>query len=99
MRAVLRPPAEADLTDAARWYESQRVGLSGEFLDEVRRVLTSIERLPELHPEVYRGVRRVNCRRFPYAVYFKLTQRDILVLAVIHQRRDPRVWQRRADQP
>ena len=30
----LRPEAEQDLSDAAAWYEEQRVGLGQEFLDK-----------------------------------------------------------------
>ncbi len=31
----LRPDAETDIAEAAKWYEKQRKGLGDEFLDEV----------------------------------------------------------------
>jgi len=39
----LREEAEQDIEEAASWYESQRVGLGGAFLDSVLEMLTSIE--------------------------------------------------------
>lgn len=35
------------------------------------------------------------CRRFPYAVYFTLRGADIIILAVLHQRRDQQIAERR----
>ena len=47
MTIRLRPEAEADVSDAARWYEAQRSGLGSEFLDEVLRTLSSISEHPD----------------------------------------------------
>jgi plasmid stabilization system protein ParE len=41
-------------------------------------------------------VRRALLQRFPYAVYFILDDQIIVILAILHQRRDPAVWKRRA---
>ena len=57
-RVIVCPKAEADLAQAARWYEAQRQKLGGQFLDEIRRVLGLLERAPERHPVYYRGFRR-----------------------------------------
>ena len=48
MTVTLRPEAEADIEDAARWYEERRKGLGDEFLDEVLHTLGSIEGNPDL---------------------------------------------------
>jgi hypothetical protein len=39
-RVLLRPEAEVDISDAATWYENQRGGLGGEFLEAVFQRLT-----------------------------------------------------------
>jgi plasmid stabilization system protein ParE len=41
-------------------------------------------------------VRRALIRRFPYAIYFFADPEAIVVLACLHVRRDPQVWQSRA---
>ena len=58
MKVALRPEAEADLEDAAQWYERQRRGLGGEFLDEVLHTLQAIEDRPRKT-----GVRSLNAHQ------------------------------------
>ena len=42
MRVDIRPEAEADIEEAARWYEQRHAGLGDEFLDEVSMTLATI---------------------------------------------------------
>lgn len=42
-----------------------------------------------------KSIRRALCKKFPYAVYFTRKNSDIIVLAVLHQRRQPTMWQNR----
>ena len=94
-RVSFRPEAEEEALETRDWYEGRRAGLGGEFraaLDE------AIERIGD-HPMQFRLVRgetrRAILNRFPYAVYFRVTGTDIVVLA-IHGRQHPRRWQSRA---
>jgi plasmid stabilization system protein ParE len=34
-------------------------------------------------------------RKFPYVVYYKVVEDEIVVIAVLHGSRDPEEWQRR----
>ena len=93
---IIRPEAEADLANAQDWYEQQRAGLGAAFLLCVEEVLERIGRTPEMYMVVYHDVRRALTRRFPYAVYYRIAGNDVVVLGILHTRRDPRAWQSRA---
>jgi plasmid stabilization system protein ParE len=95
-RLLVRPAAERDLTEARDWYESQRSGLGSEFLDAVELRFDHIREFPESCAAGYRKVRPAVMRRFPYVIYYRILETDVEVLAVLHGRRDPRVWQRRS---
>lgn len=96
MKPVLfRPAAAADVEDAYRWYEQQREGLGGEFLAELRRSVAALQRRPELAPVLFRDTRRLLMARFPYGLYYRLYDDQILVVACLHGRRAPRVWKTR----
>ncbi len=73
-RLVVRPAAEADIAQAALWYEQRAVGLGAEFLRAVDVALAEIARMPERFPVVHPVCRRALLRRFPYGVYFELTR-------------------------
>jgi plasmid stabilization system protein ParE len=94
-RLVLRPAARDDLEEAAGWYEAQRWGLGSDFLGRVDAAMESIMREPSLALEVGNGVRRALIRRFPYGIFFLQEEGMIVVLAVLHHRRDQRVWRQR----
>jgi plasmid stabilization system protein ParE len=89
---VLRSAAAADVEDAWRWYEAQREGLGDEFLDVVRATLESIRAHPESAPVVLRDIRRQLLRRFPYGLFCRLIQGQVVVVACLHAKRSPRVW-------
>ena len=93
---IIRPEAEADLANAQSWYEQQRAGLGAAFLLCVEEVLERIDRTPEIYRAVYHDVRRALTRRFPYAVYYRIAGNTVVVLGILHTRRDPRAWQSRA---
>jgi len=94
-RFIVRPLAEADLEDAARWYEAERVGLAGRLLSDVDRTFSRIAERPLQFPLVAGDVRRALLHTFPYAVYFRPSDDAVVVLAVLHLRRNPKVWRGR----
>ena len=93
---IVRPLAQADLDDAATWYEGQQSGLGSRFLDAVDHVFNRVRETPLQFPSVSIGVRRALLPTFPYAVYFRETEQAVVILAVLHLRRDPRIWRGRS---
>ena len=94
---IVRPAAEADIAEAALWYEARSLGLGAEFLRTVDVCFSAIQDSPDSFPHVYRHARRAMLRRFPYATYFVVTAAEIQVVACMHVKRDPRRWQQRVD--
>jgi plasmid stabilization system protein ParE len=48
------------------------------------------------HPEAETDIRRVLAHRFPYGVLYVPRGNSIIVLAVMHLRRQPDYWRERA---
>jgi hypothetical protein len=63
-RFIVRPLAEADLEDAARWYDGDRAGLSELFLSDVDRPIARIRERPFEFPAVSGDVRRALLHTF-----------------------------------
>lgn len=91
-RFIVREEAEADLADAQLWYEQQQAGLGNQFVRAVEEALERIQEMPESAPIVFRGVRRLDLGRFPYGVFYAVTNEHLSVIAVYHASRDPRGW-------
>jgi plasmid stabilization system protein ParE len=94
-RAVsFRPQAESELLEVRAWYESRREGLGQEFGAAVEHAVDRIAESPLTLPIVRGETRRAILRRFPYAIYFRMLDSDIVVLAV-HGPQHERRWQSR----
>ena len=92
---IYRPAAAGDVEDAYQWYEAQQSGLGEEFLEAVRAMMESVVATPERFPVVHRQTRRALLRRFPYGLYYRIIDDQIVVVACMHARRDPRRWRSR----
>ena len=92
---IIRPKAEAELSDAFSWYENQLSGLGSDYLNAIEAALHTIQRNPETYPVVHGRIRRCLIRRFPYAIFYWVEPSRIIVLAVFHVRRNPTDWKHR----
>ena len=44
---------------------------------------------------VFQDFQRAVIHRFPYVIYYRIIDRRIIVIAVVHGKRDPKIWQSR----
>jgi plasmid stabilization system protein ParE len=93
---VIRPAAQADLVSAVRWYVEQRASLGVSFRVAVRSSFSRALEQPQRHRRVHGEVRAIRVQRFPYRVFFIAEPERLVVIAVLHVRRKPVVWQRRS---
>ncbi|MFL6195129.1 MAG: type II toxin-antitoxin system RelE/ParE family toxin [Thermoanaerobaculia bacterium] len=92
---VIRPEADVELAEAARWYEERRSGLGGEFLDSFLAVSDWLRQNPYLYALVVVEARRALLPGFPYSVLYEIHGDEVVVLACFHESRDPEEWRRR----
>lgn len=87
--------AQKEFNEAAAWYEVQRTGLGVDFISEVEGCIALVSESPFKYAVLYRNIRRALVYRFPYSVYFQIEPDRIRILAVLHARRNPAIWQSR----
>jgi toxin ParE1/3/4 len=92
---VLRLQAYDDLDAIRATYESLRPGLGDDFVAEVGATRVRIGLNPHSYGLVGRRVRAGGVHRFPYLVYYLVEPSRVVIIAILHVRRSPRVWQRR----
>jgi len=89
---VYRRQVGRDLAAGFDYYEEQTQGLGERFLAAVDSVFDAIEHYPQMFAQVDGEVRRALVSRFPYAVFYRSESKRVVVLAVLHTARDPRIW-------
>ena len=73
-KVVTRPQAEDDILEGASWYNTQRLGLGHEFIEEILTVLDELELNPLLHCRRHptKNIRWRYPKRFPYRVIYEV---------------------------
>jgi len=95
MKIVFRREARQELLAAQLWFETKSPGLGFEFARAVDAAIESVQRNPRAYIEAEIGCRRILLRRFPYAVFYRLRDDELLIVAVFHQRQRPGAWRDR----
>jgi plasmid stabilization system protein ParE len=87
--------ADAEVTEAAQFYEARSPGLGSALLEEVQRSLAQIVTTPEAYQQIGRRVRRKPLWWFPYNLIYAIYPDRIRIVAFAHQKRRPFYWRKR----
>jgi plasmid stabilization system protein ParE len=87
--------AETEFADAAAFYEAERVGLGNEFFETIQDAVERLQELPEMGNPVDSKYRSVVVRRFPFRIVYRISDGEIVIVAVAHQSRRPEYWRDR----
>ncbi len=89
--------ASQDLIDGYRFYEKQESGLGDYFLDSLFSDIDSLIVYAGIHPVYFGHYHRMLSKRFPFAIYYKIADDNILIYSVFDCRRDPIGVRKRLD--
>lgn len=99
LHVYFRPIARAEFDVAVDWFEEKRKGLGIDFTNAVRDDLDTVSTSPLIYRKLYRDVRGVSVTGFPYQIFYRVLNDEIIeVLSVFQVRRNPTVWRNRVDE-
>jgi len=94
-RVIIRPEAKRDLREAKAWYRNISRELGNDFVRRIDDAIALVQERPLAFQIVHRTFRRILLHRFPYALFYYASESRIVVVAVLHQARDPEVLESR----
>lgn len=95
MRVEFHQAASLEVEDAQAWYEERSLLAAFGFLRELSTAIDHIGEAPARYPQAEWGARRILFERFPFALYYRIGQDIVTVIAVAHLKRRPGYWSRR----
>ena len=95
MKFAFHPEAFGELEEAVNFYRLRGTNLGERFLREVRGAVEKILATPERWKILEDDVRRCFVNVFPYAVLYTIEADNILIVAVMHGKRQPGYWHKR----
>ena len=87
--------AQEDIQTIADYYSDISNFLTERFLQELKFNLESLKSFPKSHQIKYKQIRVSFVKGFPYGIYYKIYDKEIRVIAVVHTSRNPTVWKGR----
>jgi plasmid stabilization system protein ParE len=95
MRLSYHPDAEAELAEAARFYERKMPSLGTRFRAECDSAVARILQTPNRWRILEKDVRRFLMARFPYSILYRIEGEEVRILVVKHHSRHPDYWKGR----
>lgn len=92
MHVSFHPRAHDEVEDAQSWYEERSLLAAAGFLHEISVALRRIGEAPRRYPVTGHGTRRILLERFPFSVHYRVSEEEIVIVAVAHQKRRPGYW-------
>ena len=94
MKIRVLSSAKKDLIEGFKFYEKQQEGLGNYFLDSLYSDIESLKIFAGIHSIHFGKYYRLLSKRFPFAVYYRIDDDEIIVYAVLDCRRNP-AWARK----
>ena len=94
MKVTFLRPAEKELDEAFKYYESVQEGLGLKFQAEVSHSVSRIAAQPLSYQEIGKYSRRCLVHKFPYGVIYQYIEapKKIIVVCIAHLHRKPDFW-------
>ena len=89
MRVQILDTAQEDLVEGYWFYEKQQLGLGAYFCNSIYADLHALEENAGVHRIVYKNYHRALATRFPFALYYSVSEQTAFVRAIVDCRRDP----------
>ena len=88
-------PAQTELLEAITYYAEINAELGVRFEQALARAVRAAAAHPERGATRSRNTRRWLVQGFPFGVIYREGTGEILIVAVVHQRKQPAYWERR----
>lgn len=91
------PGALLDFEEAVQYYQQQEIGLDNRFVASVEAAIDSLTKSPNMWPMFDPPARRRLTDVFPYAVVYLETDHYLVIVAIMHESRQPGYWRDRLE--
>jgi toxin ParE2 len=95
VKARFITPAQQELDRAIEYHNAEKPGLGDDLFEEAVAAAGKLCDFPELWPKARKNIRRCRLKCFPYSLIYRANTEEIVVIAVVDNRRRPDYWRSR----
>lgn len=94
-KIIILPFAEVDIKESVSFYREENEELAMAFLKCLEDTLKLILRNPEAYTAVKFNIRKAILGKFPFGIFYVISEGTICILAVFHEKRNPELLKKR----
>ena len=93
---IISLPAQKDVLEIIKYYETVRVGLSDEFLLSFDETLNFLSTNPNMYEKVYNNFHQAFMNTFQYAIFYKIAEmeKEVEIAVIFHTKRNTEIWKK-----
>lgn len=95
MNVRLISPAEEEYADSMLFYLKESPRAADAFIEEIENALAEIGQAPKRYPIYEDDIRVKVFTTFPFSLFYRVRNNEVLVVSVSHTSRKPRHWYER----
>ena len=89
MKIRILESAQQDLIEGYSFYEMQEIGVGNYFLESIFSDVESLRLFVGIHSIHFDKYHRLLSKRFPFAIYYRVVDKEVRIYAILDCRRDP----------
>jgi toxin ParE1/3/4 len=95
LKIIIKPSAEEDLDVVVKWYHLENEKLAAAFLFEFKDAVSVVSLAPLGFQKRHKNIRAFSLKKFPYNIYYIVDNNTMFIIAILHQKRNPKLWRKR----
>jgi toxin ParE1/3/4 len=84
--------AEIDFDKSYEFYTLKSEKNSDNFYKSINSALNKICKSPSVNPKIYKEIRKLVLKKFPFVIYYQIDEMVIRIIAIFHTSRNPNIW-------
>lgn len=84
--------AEIDFDKSFHFYFVESSKVAESFLKQINKSLSEIKQRPFSFPLIFNNIRKYTVKKFPFLIYYQITNKTIRIIALFHSSRNPQIW-------
>ncbi len=91
----LLPDSHRDFDESFDWYGSKSPEVAVRFTNAINEALAEVGREPERFARIDERHRERLVKKFPFRIFYRITNNRVVVVAIAHAKRNPSYWHSR----
>ena len=94
-KTIITKAADRDFIEYFSRYAKESLGLAKKFKENIKQEIEFLSNAPFACAAISKEARQTITHKFPFRIIFIIEDDNIVIIAILHHKRSPAIWQKR----